>query len=368
TFPIIPEHGFKSTAEAIKGDGAFIPMGSGQYKCDSYNATDKLVLAPNENYHGEKAINTLTFEVMPGKENAYKLLETSGISLMISKAMDRETEIRNKSIKIENFPMNEVEFLGFNFYRESLKKPEVRKAIASAVNSESIIEECYYNSGIVNDNLYFPNYMNVDSKQAAYTYDLQKASEYLKDAGYKEDATDGLLRDKNKNVLSMTILVNQTNEARVASAESIKRALTGIGISVTVKAVDDAEYTSSLQKGEFDLYLGAYKYDEQMDMRILFGDSTYNYTGYQNKKLMELMNDMRSGASEETVKKDFEEIRKILIEDLPYVTLLYKTYGAIKAPALQGEVNPVFNNLYRDCGKWQCKYEVMPKAEEEKTK
>ncbi|MEG0663221.1 MAG: ABC transporter substrate-binding protein, partial [Anaerovoracaceae bacterium] len=130
TFPIIPEHGFKSTAEAIKGDGAFIPMGSGQYKCDSYNATDKLVLAPNENYHGEKAINTLTFEVMPGKENAYKLLETSGISLMISKAMDRETEIRNKSIKIENFPMNEVEFLGFNFYRESLKKPEVRKAIA----------------------------------------------------------------------------------------------------------------------------------------------------------------------------------------------------------------------------------------------
>jgi peptide/nickel transport system substrate-binding protein len=78
--------------------------------------------------------------------------------------------------------------------------------------------------------------------------------------------------------------------------------------------------------------------------------------------LEELLNQMRSGLSPEEMKETYVEIREVLQNDLPYFCLLYKTTGAIQSPALVGEVMPTFDDYYRGCENWYCRYEVTTQS------
>jgi peptide/nickel transport system substrate-binding protein len=78
-----------------------------------------------------------------------------------------------------------------------------------------------------------------------------------------------------------------------------------------------------------------------------------------------MLDEMRSGITIEETRSLFGEIKDLSKEELPYYCLLYKTYGAIKAPALQGDVMPLFSDFYYGCEKWKCRYEVTEEKSSE---
>ena len=99
--------------------------------------------------------------------------------------------------------------------------------------------------------------------------------------------------------------------------------------------------------------------NELSDLRdILSTDGTSNFIGYSNTKLDRYLNQMGFGIEEDTAVNKYKQIKQVINSDLPYYCVLYKTYGAIKAPSLEGTVSPSFNNYYYGCGNWKCKYEV----------
>jgi peptide/nickel transport system substrate-binding protein len=65
------------------------------------------------------------------------------------------------------------------------------------------------------------------------------------------------------------------------------------------------------------------------------------------------------------MRETYLEIRTVLHDDLPYFCLMYKTYGAIKSPALVGDVTPTFDHYFRDSSEWYCRYEVTNQTTEE---
>ncbi len=367
TFPIVPEHVFDSVSDALAPDADFIPIGTGQYSCKSYSKTDKLSLVANEEYFGKKAKNNVTFEIIPQRATMYSLLEAGSVSLLVSRDPARKTTITKKGIDIVDFPSNQVEYIGYNFDTIPMDDKDVRKAIASAVDSKRIIEECYFNSGMVNDSIFFPQYLGVDNSEETYPFSLDKAADYLEEGGYKM-AEDGVLKDKEGNPLNIRILVNAENKPRNASAEIIADDLKKLGINVTLSQLKGTSYQSALSRGDFDIYLGGYQFDEQMDMRLLLTNAGENYTGYSNDKVYDMLYDMHSGASIQDMKRIFSELDPILTDELPYYCVLYKTYGGIKSKTLEGEVNPIWNNYYNGCGSWKSKFELPPEEPKEEKK
>jgi peptide/nickel transport system substrate-binding protein len=359
TFPILPKHQFNKIDDAIDKVAGFKPIGTGAYQFNSYDSTSQLTLTANSGYFGKLAENTLVFQVLPNKLNFFNLLKASNLSLIISKSATRESEISDEDVTVVDFPSNEVEYLGYNFLHPDLAKRSVRIAIASAIKPEEIIEESYYGSGIPNDNIYFPGYLGVAPAKDAYAFDRGLSEEYLKKAGYADLNGDGFLENAEGEPLTFRILVNNNNSSRVLAAKQIVEYLKDVGINATIDEVDWEVYLAQLISRDFDLYLGGMQLSKSIDMRNMLSKmGNYNYLSYSNGKLDGLLDQMRSGLTPEEMKETYVEIRDVLHKDLPYFCLLYKTNGGIQSPSLVGDVSPFFDDYYKGCETWYCRYEV----------
>ncbi|MBR7551485.1 hypothetical protein KC220_23375, partial [Mycobacterium tuberculosis] len=67
---------------------------------------------------------------------------------------------------------------------------------------------------------------------------------------------DEQMLDPNGNPLSFEILTRSVAEERLGIA--YKRTLERLGIAVTIRTVDDAQYQKRLQTFDYDVILGAY--------------------------------------------------------------------------------------------------------------
>jgi peptide/nickel transport system substrate-binding protein len=359
TFPILPKHQFDSIGYAIDKDTGFKPVGTGSYKYKRFDPTNKLTLVANSEYFGEIAQNSLVFQVLPNKLNFFNLLKASNLSLIISKSATRESEVSGEDVTVTDFPSNEVEYLGYNFLQPDLAKRSVRNAIANAINTQELIDESYYGSGIANDDIFFPGYLGADPLKDPTEYNVALAEDSLKKGGYQDRNGDGYVENSEENPLTLRILVNSNNTSRILAAKQVVIFLKEIGIKGTVDKVDWNTYLAQLQTGDFDLYLGGMKLSKSMDLRnLLSTNGEYNYLGYTNGKLDELLDQLRSGLPPEEMKETYVAIRDILHKDLPYFCLLYKTTGAIQSSALVGEVKPTFDDYYKGSESWYCRYEV----------
>lgn len=355
-FPIIPEHKFKSI-EAVKTAAAgFIPIGTGPYKVTNYNELSHLVLSGNEKYHGTVPTNTMNFQIMPDKKDAINLMSVNNISLTFSKKIDRNTVYQNKEVKVMPFTSNEVELIGFNFRNNAMKIKNVRKAIAYTVDTEEILEAGYFKNGVLNDNIYFPKYMGTSRSKSPYSADIDKAKALLTQAGYIDRDGDGLAENYNNEILTVNILVNSEDKSRAAAAQIIKSDLDRLPIQSNIISVDWNTYQSDLAAGNYDIFIGGFQIKENYDLRFLLHTNYANPIGYSNPRLDILLDKMESGITTEEKKETFNKIHSLINDELPYYCLLYKTYGAIVSPALQGEVKPNFYNIYNGCENWSCEY------------
>lgn len=365
TFPILPKHQFERVGDAVAKTTNFKPIGTGAYAYKSFDPTDELLLVANSKYFGQVPQNELAFRVLPNKVNFFNLLKASNLSLIISKSAGRESEISGEDVTVVDFPSNELEFMGYNFTQGDLSKRSVRSAIAYAINPQELIDESYFGSGVPSGDLYFPGYLDAKPQEDLYAYSVETAEASLKQGGYTDQNGDGIVENAEGDPLTFRILVNSNNPTRLLAARQIKDFLKEIGIQSTVEPEDWNTYLSRLNSGDFDLYLGGMQLSQDMDLRMLLAKSgQYNYIGYTNGKLDGLLDDMRMGHTPDEMLSIYLEIREIIHDDMPYLSLLYKTYGAIKSPALSGEVTPSFHNYYKGCEDWYCRYETTDLAVE----
>lgn len=362
TFPIIPKHQFKNLEAAKTVNPSFIPIGTGAYQVSYYNELSNIILKGNENYHGsDQPTNTLNFQVIPEKRDAINLMDVNNISITFSKEIDRDTIYTNKEVNVVNFPSNEMELIGYNFRNTALKDSRVRKAIASAIDIDEIIESAYFKNGVPNDSIYFPGFLGSSSTKTQNSYDIVQAKKLLKDAGYFDRNGDGQLENASNETITVNILVNSEDQSRTAAAEIIKEGLDQLPIQTTITSKDWNGYNADLATGNFDIYLGGYQIKENYDLRFLLHTNYSNLIGYSNVSLDALLDKMESGISQKERQATYTQIRNILDNDLPYYCLMYKTYGAIASPYLKGEIHPTFLNLYKDAEQWYSMLEVQEK-------
>lgn len=364
-FPIVSEKNFSKYPASKVASSDFIPIGSGAYAIEKYNDISELKLVANKNYSGVKPTNTLCFTVLPEKEDVIPLLEVNNISLGFLEQLSRDTLVSDKKISSTNFVSNEVEVVGYNFSREAIANKKVRKAIAYAIDTKSLNESAYYKNGVACDTIYFPGYLGTKNTGDNYKYNLEKATKLLTSANYLDRDENGYLEDKNENELTVDILVNGADQSRKTAAEAIKASIDKLSISSRIiYAADLADFNSKLNSKNYDIFVGGMKINETYDLRGLLHSDYNNAIGYSNEKVDKLLDKLKSGITQEQKVENVKAIKDIIIDELPYYCILYKTYGALTAECFNGSNSSyMFNNIYNDCEGWYCKYPVTEKSE-----
>lgn len=354
-FPIVSRSSYSASAGRYPG--------SGPYAYSTYDPMKSLKLKPNPNYYGGKVNNKIQFKVVEKKDNAAGLMTMDYITAFVNTSSDADVEGADKNLKVEKISSGELEYLGFNFKKTAMKSKEVRQAIAKSIDTEALINDNYGSAAIASDSIYFPGFLGTENKGDAYEQDLKGASELLAKAGYKDTDDNGVVEDKKGKAFSMTILVNKDNGSRSDSAYAIAENLSQIGINATVKALSWNEYRSAIKAGNFDVYLGGYKFDKKFNLREMFRRG--NYLRYSNEKVLYLVNKMETCLSTKQQKDTYEELKAVLTEELPYYGICYKAYGFMTVQRFSAEKIPTFFDLYRGIDTWKWEKVVVTPAKEE---
>jgi len=270
--PIMPKHIFAGTTEMKDGRVEYNSMWglssdvskivvNGPWKVREYVAGQRVVLEPNPNYYlKDKQGGALpyldqyiTINVQDLNTDMLKFDagETDVLSLRAEDYDELAPKQKQNDFSIKSLgPATGTLFVMFNLStaKDETGKPVVnpikskwfrnvkfRQAMAHAIDKEGIIESIYrgrampQSSHISQQNPFF----NPDVKQ--YEYNLTKAAQLLKEAGFEKRGNE--LYDQDGNRVEFNLVTNAGNTQRDATCAILRKDWTELGIKVNYETV-----------------------------------------------------------------------------------------------------------------------------------
>ena len=232
-------------------------VGTGPYKIKEYRPGEWIILEKNPYYwkkdkEGKNLpyIDKIVFLIIPDPNMAILKFRIKEIDVLSVRGQDYY--ILKPLENIKNFTLYNVgpslgsEFLSFNqnidapipeYKKNWFSDINFRKAIAHSIDRDSIIKNVYngfgtYQFGPMNSSCGF----FYNDKIIKYSYDLNKAKEFLKKSGFC--LKDGILYDKDGNRVEFTIITNSNNFERIQIGNIIQNDLEKIGMKVNLLPIE----------------------------------------------------------------------------------------------------------------------------------
>lgn len=246
-------------------------VGTGPYRWVSYESEAKGVhLTVNDDYWGESPkIKDYVFRYVGDSQTRLAALR-SGQADIIDRVephqlADVESDPR---LAITRTPTVESKWLAFRAAKPPMDNPQLRQAIAHAINVPQIVEVVLQGSGTVNTSYFSPSHQFHSDSPTFPRYDPERARELLAEAGYPDG--EGL---RTLDLMVSVGFYPMTKEY----GEVIVQNLADVGIDVKLTTLETARYNQGLFDPEMgDLYdhgwfLGSY--DANAVMMSLFGNA-----------------------------------------------------------------------------------------------
>ena len=307
-----------------KDPGAVIseqPVGTGYFKFDSWDAGSQIKLVKNEEYWDTPAlVDSITFKVVPESATRIADLET-GHAHIADPVQPNEVKRVNDSgnAKVNQKPSSSLSYIGFNTEKEPFNDVKVRQAIAMLINKEEIIEGVYEGFGIPAVGPLSPGIFGFNKDVTVVEYDVEKAKELLKEAGYENGFKTSIWTNDNQQRMDTAILVQQKLKAA--------------NIDVEVEVMEFGAYLEKSAAGEHDMYILGWSNptgDADYGMYALFHSSQKGNPGnrsfYDNPEVDKLLDEGRSEADPAKRFEFYNQVQEHLVEDAPMVFIHHQEY------------------------------------------
>jgi peptide/nickel transport system substrate-binding protein len=299
------------------------PIGSGPFKFVSAETDQDVVLERNDEYWGEKAkLARVRFAVVPDATTQALELRKGSADVAINASYSPDTVItlqREQNLAIERGAGTRLAYLGFNVRDPILKDARVRQAIAYALDRQPMIDYLWRGQARPARSVLPPQSWAYNGNVAAYDHDVAKANQLLDAAGYP--AVNGV-----RFHITMKTSTDENTRLMVAV---MQQQLREAGIALDIRSFEFATFFSDVQHGAFQMYglrwIGG---NEDPDIFYAFHSSRFPPNGtnrafYSNPKVDALIDQGRREVDLKVRKPLYDEVQRILAEDLPYVNLWY---------------------------------------------
>ena len=167
-----------------------LPIGTGPYKFVSRASGDNVKLAAFDQYYrGEAAIKDLTFKVITDATAQIAAVQKGEIDFLTHAPLSaKQTVLDDSNLSWEETDIRGTIFLVMNHNVAPFDNELVRKAVQCGVSKENMIIGGAEGMGTPLNTM-FPTSITGSPEAdytAPYTYDLEKAKSYMKEAGYRE--------------------------------------------------------------------------------------------------------------------------------------------------------------------------------------
>lgn len=287
------------------------PIGSGPFTVASYTAGDSIKLVRNDSYWGTKPkLDGVTFTFVKDPTVALQNLRGGEVQWTDNLPPQQVPALReDDELVVRSVPSSDYWYLALNQSREPYDNVEVRRAVAFALDRAAITKAAKFGLATVNqtaipeDSAFYYDY-------APYQRDPAQAKQLLAAAG----VTD----------LTMDLMVTNEYPETVTAAQVIAAQLKDVGITVTIRTLDFAQWLDEQGKGNFDSFmlgwLGNIDPDEFYYAQH-HSQGTFNFHGYRNPAVDSLLDQARTETDQAARKRQYEQVAKRIVDDASYLYL-----------------------------------------------
>ncbi|WP_044640075.1 ABC transporter substrate-binding protein [Risungbinella massiliensis] len=326
----MPPFGIASPTAVKKGPDQFNtnPVGTGAFKFESWKKNESIVLVKNKEYwqKGNPKLDKLIFRVIPDNSARMTALQSGDIDIMDGMNPD-DVKLVKANSKLQLFEQEgmNVAYLAFNTTKKPFDNPKVRQALNHAVNKEGIIKSFYagMSTPAVNP---MPNVIwGYNQNVKDYEFNLEKAKQLLKEAGYPDGFKVELYTMTNPRPY-------MPNGKKIA--EFIKEDFKKIGVEVTVVPLDWPTHQERVKKGDHSMALYGWNGDNGDPDNFLYvlldKDNTRapdagNIAFYVNEELHKVLIEAQESSDLKKRTELYEKAQEIIKKDAPWVPLVHAT-------------------------------------------
>ena len=345
-FPIISKTYFEgqdfSTTEKNNA-----PIGTGKYKIVQ-NDNDGIILNKNENYSREElSLETITIGKYASLGELYNAFKLGKVDVITTTNTGIENYIGTIGYNKQEVAGREFDYWALNTQNTILANVEVRNALAHAINRDNMIATLYNNKyKVTNYSLDYGSWLKGEDGDNSYNPDLAK--QILEQNGW-EYKYNRWQKTENyyTKTLSFKIVVQASNQTRVAVADMIKADLENIGISVTIVKASDTQYQSYLQNKNYDSIITGTTVSANPSIETYISACNFN-----NEELNNLMGEIKNISKEDLLKEKYTKIRQIFNEQKPYIGLYSSYYAIASSWSLKGNITANWYNIFIDINNW----------------
>ena len=297
-------------------------MGTGPYKLKSWDKGVKLVLERNEEYWGEKPVfATVEVVAVPEGTNRTIELESGNVDIALEIPVTDLDRIReNENLQLLEQPARATTLLGMNCSKAPLDDVRVRQAISYALDVPALVKAIKGDTAEVAYSEISSNMKYYKEITDSHVYDVEKAKELLKEAGYEDGFEISILCDEKKENLDVATIAQQL--------------LQMVGIKVKINTMEFATMCSEAYAGNSELFIVGWGSGTMDPDTVLFNcfhssnavEGGNNWARYVNPKADELLEKSRVVFDDTERSEVYAEIQDLLAEDCPWINLWVRKY------------------------------------------
>jgi len=290
------------------------PVGSGPFRLADWPETGRLRL--------ERRRDGRTFELVTVKDpnvRVMKLLRGEIDLLQNDLSPELVGYLRSRGeVRVEESSGVNFSYLGFNLEDPVVGRPEVREAIAHAIDREAILTFLFQEAGRPAEGLFPPEHWAGSDGLEPYEHDPERARALLAVAGYGDQAS---LRLSYKT---------SSDPFRIRLATVIQAQLAKVGIEVEVKSYDWGTFFGDVKAGRFQIYSLTWVGIRTPDIfRYVFHSDSVPPDGANRGRYRSLEADrlIEAARAEPDLPRQaalYRQLQALLHADLPYVPLWFE--------------------------------------------
>ena len=309
------------------------PVGSGEFKFVRYIQDSEIVLERNDRYYGEKPhIARVVFKIVPEAVVRALELRKGSADIALNGLPPDTVEVlkRNENLRVMEAPGTNYQYIAFNLKDPLFRDVRVRKAIAHAIDRDKIIKYLWRDQARTATGVIPAGNWSYAPDVATYPYDPDRARELLRETGMTD--------------LSFTFRTS-TDETTRLLVTVFQQQLKEVGIQMNIQSNEPATFAADIESGNFQAYsrrwIGGnndpdiFNYIFHSAMTPPKGANRGYYVNPEVDRLIELA---RRETDMEKRRAAYQQIQRIVAEDLPYVSLFYMNNVAVFSKRVEGMV------------------------------
>ena len=323
------------------------PIGTGPFKFVRWMRGDEIVLAANANYFlGKPKLHQIVVKIVTDDNTVLAELRSHELDMAFELNATSYHALQNvPGLTLTVVPSPEWEGMNFNTQRPPLNDPTVRRAIALAVDKQTLAVKNEYGTAQLATADLSPFYWAYDRTLKPTGYDLASATRMLDADGWRVGS--GGIRVKNGQQLSLQFTYGQGSVLGRNVAEEVQQDLVKLGVEVSLKSYSYTVLFESAQdggiynSGKFDIAFYAWVPGGDPDNSSQWASNEIppagnNIARYQSAEMDADQKLALSTFDRATRKAAYAKIQALLLHDAPGVFFFYPNEKYAYVPTFTG--------------------------------